>query len=533
MNEHRLVHSKNSSLISFERSFSSFNFVDTRYGKENSAIRRLFSIARSHGAHTLMVEPIDPAGIISDENDEIKRYAADHEMKGLERLSFWRSPPATLGASIFPEKDCVGYAILKRDAVPSRGYDNWHVFEAVFEQFPDRHNCVPNPMKYSVLVGSGNVSVEGLLYAQQNTLNKACAQVALRSLISRIVRRDVSYREINDFAQRLSPQNFDPSRGLSVEQIQAVLDGFKVRFRDIDYIPTDSEYRAHYPYQKHIYAGVESGAGALLGFHFTGPAIEMMESVEGRRAPRHIIPFYGHTFNKDTWMPEADMAYFRVGESFGYIPSANWTSSFLGHDDNFGPCFCVPRLYISNDKVDYVAELLKPGIRFGGVQAEVLALSFLYSVLNWVSQTDRSNQIGLPQNTWLQRLVYNAQRQSIILRAVAIDRNEYIRRLSTDRDWDQNVEDKSAINLLDGSPNALWVVEVSVPQLFPANESKLGDIVLNGEVPLTSSQSGQAAFLIVRLPGCYFSAFSGPDFVTVPSRLTSHVPVIRLTESTL
>ena len=61
---------------------------------------------------------------------------------------------------------------------------------------------------------------------------------------------------------------------------------------------------------------------------------------------------------------EADMAYFRVGESFGYIPSANWTSSFLGHDDNFGPCFCVPRLYISNDKVDYVAELLKPGIRF-------------------------------------------------------------------------------------------------------------------------------------------------------------------------
>ncbi len=533
MNEHRLVHSKNPSLISFEQSFSSFIFVEERYGEENFAIRRLFSIARSHGARTLMVEPIEPAGIISDENDEIKRYAADYEMKGLERLSFWRSPLATLGANTFPERDCVGYAILKHDAVPSKGYDSWHVFEAVFEKYPDRHNCVPNPMKYSVLLGSGNVSLEGLLYAQQNTLNKACAQVALRSLISRIVLRDVSYREINDFAQRVPSQNFNPSNGLSVEQIQAVLAGFRIHFRDIDYGSTDNEYRDHHPYQKHIYAGVESGAGALLGFHFTGPAVRMMESVEGRRAPRHIIPFYGHTFNQDTWMPEADMAYFRVGESLGYIPSENWTSSFLGHDDNFGPCFCVPRLYISNYKVDYVAELLKPGIRFGGVQAEVLALSFLYSVLNWVSQTDRFTQIGLPQNTWLQRLVYNAQHQSIILRAVAIDRDEYIRHLSADKDWDQNIEDKSAINLLDGSPNALWVVEVSIPQLFPANESKLGDIILNGEVALSDGHSSQAAFLIVRLPGCYFSAFSGPDFVTVPSRLTSHVPVIRLSESSL
>jgi hypothetical protein len=535
MDEHRLVHSKNLALIPVEQPFSSFTFVDRRYGKENPAIRRLFSIARSHDALTLMIEEIEPAGIISDENGEIKRYATDYEMKGLERISFWRSDLATLGANIFRNKDCIGYAILKHDVVPSKRYDKWHVFEAVFEKYPDKHNCVPNPMGYSVVLGSGNISLEGLLYAQQNTLNKVCAQVALRSLISRIIRRDVSYSEINELARKVSPKDFDPSKGLSIERIQAVLVGFKIDFRDIDYNSTDDKYRALHLYQKHIYAGVESGAGALLGFHFTGPAIEIMKFVEGRKAPKHIIPFYGHTFNKDTWMPEADITYFRVGEKLGYIPSENWTSSFLGHDDNFGPCFCVPRLYISPDKVDYVVELLRPGIKFGGAQAEALALSFLYSVLNW-----RNQQTGLPQNTWLERLVYNAQDdvQRIIFRAITVERDTYIRHLSTEKDWDQNSEDKPAIDILRESlSNALWVVEVSIPQLFPANERKLGDIVLNGEITLSDGQGNRSPFLFMRLPGYYFSAStpgsSGPDFVTAPSKLMSHMPVIRLTETRL
>ena len=151
-------------------------------------------------------------------------------------------------------------------------------------------------------------------------------------------------------------------------------------------------------------------------------------------------------------------------------------------------------------------------------------------VLNWLNQT------SFPQNAWLERLVYNAQRdvQSIILRAVAIERDTYIRHLSTEKDWDQNSEDKSAIDILrDSLPNALWVVEVSIPQLFPANERKLGDIVLNGQVALSDGQGNRSPFLFVRLPGCYFSVLSGPDFVTAPSKLISHVPVIKLIESSL
>lgn len=520
MDEHRLVRGKKITLILFEQPFSSFTYVETRYGGGNPAIRRLFSIARSHDARTLMIEEIEPAGIISDENEEIRRYDTDYEMKGLERISFWRSTFTNPSANVLRDEDCVGYAILKHDAVPSRSYDKWHVFEAVFEKYRHKHNFVPNPMEYSVLLGSGSISLKGLLYAQQNTLNKVCAHVALRSVISRITRRDVSYSKINELARRVSsPQ--DPSKGLSIEQIRAVLTGFAIDFRDFDYTLGSDEDRDRHPYHKYVYAGVESGAGALLGFRLTGPAIQGIQ--------KHIIQLYGHTFNKDTWMPEADIAYFRVGERTGYIPSENWTSSFLGHDDNFGPGFCVPRLYIPSDKVDYVVELLRPGIKFGGAQAEALALVFLYSVLN------RLNQIGSPQNGWLRRFAYHSQLdvQSIILRPIAVERDTYIQHLSTKEDWDQNLEDNAVIDILrDSLPNALWIVEVSIPQLFPANERKLGDIVLNGEIDLSDGQGRRSPFLFVRLPSCYFFTLtpgsSGPNFLTVPSKLTSHLPVIEL-----
>ncbi len=315
MDEHRLVDTSKITVIPFDPPFSSFEHVDRIYPDGNPAIRRLFSLARSHDAHTLTIEEIEPAGIISDENDEIKHYVADHEMKGLKRISFWRSRFTVPDASVCCKENCMGYAILKHDTAPSKNYDRWHVFEAVFEKYRDNHNCVPNPMKYMVTLGGVRLYLKGLLYAQQNELNKACAQVALRSLISRINESDVSYRQINNLARQESTQSFNPGKGLTLPQIRAVLAGFGILFRDLDYNLYSDKERKDYPYQKYVYSGIESGTGALLGFHFTGPAIQDPQ--------RHIIPFYGHTFNKDTWAPEAETSYFRVGESLGYFPSEN------------------------------------------------------------------------------------------------------------------------------------------------------------------------------------------------------------------
>ena len=188
---------------------------------------------------------------------------------------------------------------------------------------------------------------------------------------------------------------------------------------------------------KYIYSGIESGAGALLGFSFAGPAIPEEDG------DCHIIPFYGHTFNKDTWVPDADKYYFRVGEELRYVPSENWTSSFLGHDDNLGPNLCVPRLYIPPVQVDYVVELLYPGVKFGGSQAEGVSLQFLYSVLDWINSAD--SNIDPSGNVWLRRLALSVNNQQIVLRAVATNKDVYVKHLSDEKDWNGNKEDEAKI----------------------------------------------------------------------------------------
>lgn len=525
MDKHRHVSAKSINVIPFERPFSCFSYIDSFYPGDYPAIHRLFSLARSEGAHTLMVEEIDPIGMIADENYEIKSSASDYEMTKLDRINFWKSRFTKPSANVCNNKTCLGYAILKHDIVPSRKYDEWHIFEAVFKKYPHMHNCVPNPMEYSVLLGGEQVHIEGILYAQQNGLNKACSQVALRSLLSRITGKDISYKQINTLAKKQS-SGFNSAKGLNVPQIRSILTAFKIQFRDYDYTLDDPTQRSRHPYIKYVYGGVESGMGALVGFRFSGPAI--VNDVF------HIIPFYGHTFNKDTWVPDAEMAYFRVGEKLGYIPSENWTSSFLGHDDNFGPNLCIPRLYIRPENVEYVVELLSPKIMFDGAQAEALALQFLYSVLNHIGKSKKA----ITDNIWLRRLAYysNPDVQSIVLRAIAVDRETYIHHLSNEADWNQQREDKTTINILRTElPENFWVVEVSIPQLFPANQRKLGDIVINGEIEIDPAKKILAHFVLVRVPGLYFFIRSAktadPDFLSVPSNLKSHLPVITLDTS--
>mgnify|MGYP001294543479 CR=1 FL=1 len=262
-----------------------------------------------------------------------------------------------------------------------------------------------------------------------------------------------------------------------------------------------------------------SPSRALLGFHLSGP-----QASDGR----HIIPFYGHTFNKDTWVPDADIAYFNVGGGMGYIPTESWTSSFLGHDDNFGPNYCVPRLYAKPENVEYVVELLPAGYRFDGIAAEAIALQLLYSL-------DRK-LASYKGNPWMRRLaeITDQNVQRVVLRSIAVSRDTYLASLREMNDWDGNSERTRMASILQKLlPDSLWVVEISSPQLFPANERKLGEIVMNPFIavdPITGSNYDR--FLFSRLPEKYLflNKFDAgrPSFVDFPSGLKSHTPLLRI-----
>jgi len=404
-----------------------------------------------------------------------------------------------------------GYAIAKRDRVPSRTIDRWHVFESVFVPSLHEHNYVHGIKSYEVAVGGRRFSLAGPMYSQQNGLNKACAQVALRTLCSlHVPDVELPYERINRLAEKAGG-GFDPAKGLAAVQIRAVLEGLSIGFRDIDYTKEEPEYRRELPYQKLLYAGIESGAGAMLGFKLAGPRAE----------GRHIIPFFGHTSNQDAWVPNAEVAYFHVGEDTRYVPSEAWVSSFIGHDDNFGSDFCVPRLYVTPEQVDYVVALLPEKARYCGVVAEAIAANYLYSVLP---------ELDVPQKPWLARLIASASRQDVVLRALALRRDQYIQHLRDVSDWDYRREKASLCNALEKHlPDILWMIEVSLPELFPSNQRKLGEIVLDAAIN-PSAQLDFRTFLFARFPGRFLllekiSPSGKPSFVTVPSRIESHTPL--------
>jgi hypothetical protein len=80
-------------------------------------------------------------------------------------------------------------------------------------------------------------------------------------------------------------------------------------------------------------------------------------------------------------------------------------------------------------------------------------------------------------------------------------------------------------------PEAVWAVEISIPQLFPANERKLGEIILDATKPMDYTGNLFSNFVLARMPGTYFFAqqIDKPPqmFMSAPSSLQSHLPVIR------
>lgn len=515
---HRKVVAENYEIFSLRPPFSFFDFADKNFGSSES-IRRIFSLSRSFDAEALVLETISPVGIIAEENEDILARYPKYECFGLCRLSFWKSSFPNEGIEAFSDDDLIGYAIVKNDAIKVRldgaCFDGWHIFESVFQKYPHPNNCTPNRQTYSLSILGKDFHVKGLLYCQQNSFNKSCAQVAMRSLLSRsLPEGDVSYRELNALAELENP-GFDPRRGLSVQQIRRILEEKGILYSDVDYSIdkiTSEQLRVDLPYQKYAYAGLESGGGALVGFRF--------ESSRGQESG-HIIPIYGHTFNKDTWAPDANFAYFKIGNNLGYIPSESWTSSFIAHDDNFGPNFCIPRLYIKNDNVDYVLEVFRQGITYSGVLAEAMAINIAYPLLE-----------GLPKdsNGWLKRLAQGLSAQRIVFRAQALTVKEYVEHLRQLVDWEGNNENVDLCDFLDQElPKFLWVVEVSTPHLFPANKRKLGEFVFSGrgEVTNTDGSLNNDLFVLARLPEWYvlggdLDSNGIPEFTKIPSQIVSH-----------
>jgi hypothetical protein len=130
----------------------------------------------------------------------------------------------------------------------------------------------------------------------------------------------MSYRQMNQLLG--FDQVMKKTEGLNLQQMVKVLEAAGAKCFQADYSKPNA---AAPPFQKYLYGSIESGYPAIIIFGTTAEDGSL-----------HAIPIFGHTFNQDTWVPNAEGSYFKVGEGTKYIPSESWLSMFVAHDDNWG-----------------------------------------------------------------------------------------------------------------------------------------------------------------------------------------------------
>jgi len=457
--------------------FSNFDFVESRFSKSRP-LKRILSQARMANVSTLIVEQIESVGFSREDDEDLREAGLELSKKKLIRLSFFKE--------VFPniedieqqiDGDYFGYVILKE--VPFGNKFKWIIFESITRPARHDNNYYHSEKDYKVRCVGKIFNIKGNIYCQQNALTNVCAHVALRTCLSMSeAYNDFSYRKMNAVLKENGlPHGL--KEPLGDEQIKLILDKLGIHYSLQAYPSHDNQSKI--PFQKYIYGSIESGYPALLGFESGNTG--------------HIIPVIGHTFNEDTWVPNAETSYFSIGQDTKYVPSESWVSSYICHDDNFGSHFCLPRQYLSSNEKILVIGFLPKQAKYDAIVAEAIAIDYLYLITQ--------NLEPHPGHIWLKRLRESVMIEKgwVVLRTIFISGKEYVKHLKSLEGWqreriDPQITDKFE-EILKGF---YWMVEVSLPELFPANRRKLGEIILNAEVSVVPD-AVSASYMFARLPG--------------------------------
>jgi hypothetical protein len=513
-------------LIDIVRPHSNFDLIDQRF-PELVTLRRLFSLVRHHGGRTLVIERLLASKDLAEENEDTRQIRPEFSRSTAFRFSFFRrSLPDADSLALTTDNELIGYAIVKDDEFGRKHQSR--IYESVLRSSNHPNSFIKREPVWVIRVGNKTYRIKGHLYAQQNGLTNCCGHMAVRTAIASFGGREMSYREMNRILG-ISLATRKPGDGINGVEMVKLLEAAGARCFEADYRATSSATPP--PFQKYVYGSVESGYPAIISFQTTTDVTSY-----------HAIPIFGHTFNSDTWVSSAERSYFQVGAGTRYIPSESWVSMYIAHDDNWGSQYCIPRTYFQTQHpveaavgsgssavrecVAHVIATVPKNVRVSPIRAEVLAADYLFALRRQLSK--------LRRNVWATRLSKHAAQNLVVLRPILVTTTEYCSHLRRVRDWRHNQIDAGIISALDGLPKkSLWMIEVSLPELFSANLRKVGEVVVRAEKNL--GRNRLSAFFLARLPG-YFALLrnvsrGAPRFQFIPSGADGHVELFGCEEN--
>jgi hypothetical protein len=155
-----------------------------------------------------------------------------------------------------------------------------------------------------------------------------------------------------------------------------------------------------------------------------------------------------------------------------------------------------------------------------------MAADFLFALRRRLSRRRK--------NIWTRRLREHVAEGLVVFRPVLVTTTEYASHLGRVEDWSGQRIDPDMVSILEDLPvKTMWMVEISVPELFSANLRKLGEVLIRAEKNPGSERL--KAFFMARLPG-YFALLrtikrGEPHFIFIPSGADGHVELFGYEEN--
>lgn len=475
------------------------------------AIHRLCSLMRKMRVQTAIVEDfavLPPH--VQEEKSALDKYFGENLNAKIFRVTFSDRKISSDGDLYQPDvaNSFLSTAIIVNVHIPAginipgvgkvKG-DKWHSYvyvAAVAVPFRDRRGPRRAYLLNNYLHVSRTIEGEflrssgepyryrfcGTYFLQKSVYTSVCAQAALCMMLnsSGLAGPDfITPERINRIAGIDHTQKkflaTDPAQAASFEKtgIEAVLNDFGLHVVSMDFFENPNE-----DYVEYLYPYFESRCPTMLVFR--------------TERESHIVPLFGHTLNTDMWAPEAEIAYRRSlfsGQASRVRSTSAWVDHLVIHDDNLGMYHCLPVESLRRVTLPQRDPHFRALYGFAVVPDKLessgrrCAQSAGLIVKRWI---DLCRQIGLSTSFWLEKMAQSMNDEwhsPFVTRTTLASRDDFARSLKLPDFEGNRLSSYDRRVLKRRLPEKFWLVEVSLPDLYTANKTKVADILFRCDIP--------------------------------------------------
>jgi hypothetical protein len=476
-------------------------------------LNRICTLARKMGLREVIAEDALRRADVAEEIDRLRSALNTKGEVTAVSITFMatrRGRATDVAASI------IGQVVIV--TFPSETGPLSYVFEAVL-RVPSRssdgavpllNNYVMDRVSFPVELGGERFQIPGTYFCQPNGVTTTEISAAIKSTVM-----SIHGRGQDGWSTRRLPST---SSATSERLVEAL------KWADCAATIYSSEQTSRSVLDQEIWtvisSYIESGNPVLL-------------VLSQRGMPDRILAVIGYTLNTDEWHPSGSNI-MRQPDTH-WFSSSQWVDHLIVQDPQLGPYFCLSRAWLaasiaSNDddalKLSFmIATARGDGVAVSPVVAEEVAGRQLKAWLRYLADA------GTGTGRWWDYLVKSED--FIVLRTTLISRNDYrhhlemLDKMSRKKSLASSTHEQKTVidDFIDSLPEEVWMCEISLPQLYVGNRTKLGEVLI-----ATGVRDPDGSFLGSRLPSQIFWRDEKGDFFVAPTGIDFHAPLLEASE---